>query len=170
MGSVHLLQVLDDHGGPGLEKVNGTHTKDYGIASVEVVGVSSEPASPTTPATTTAEILLISWLIVLLRTREDGQVSYEWAYKTESSAEVEPATTMRLSTAEILPDLESTVEQVASTIAGNVVINSSRELPSLHAGGSLLLSTGSLSQPNAKTGQDEVGNQHVFNTHINHKR
>ena len=166
MGSVHLLEALDGHGGPGLEKVNGTlpttHTKDYGIASVKVVGVSSEPASPSTPATTTTEILLMSWLIVLLRTREDGQVSYEWAYTKESGAEVEPVTAMRLSTTEVLPDLESTVERVASTIAGNVATSSLGELPS-GAGGSLLLSTGSLSRLNSKSGQDEVGNRPVLN-------
>lgn len=161
MGSLHLLETLDGHGGRGLKQVNGalstTQTKDHDVVSVEVVGVSSEPASPATPATITTEILLVSWLIVLLRTREDGQVFYEWAYKTEKGAEAEAVPAMRLSTSEVLPDLHSTVEQMASAIASNVSAASTEDFASFSAQGSFLLSTGSLSRAKTKTGQDEVG-------------
>jgi hypothetical protein len=170
MGSV--LETLDGHEGPGFDQVNGAlsiaQTKEHDIVSMEVVGVCSEPASPSTPTTTTAEILLISWLIVLLRTRDDCQVSYEWAYKTDNGAEGEPFTTMRLSTSEVMPDLNSTIEQVASAIAGNVSTAFAGQPPSVTVRGSLLLSTGSLSLVNAKSDQDEVGNQ-LFDTHTDQK-
>ncbi|KAH6640194.1 hypothetical protein F5144DRAFT_626404 [Chaetomium tenue] len=156
MGS--LLGAMNGHAGLGLEQVNGSlstaQTKDRNVVSVEVVGVSSEPASPAIPATATIEVLLLAWLVVLLRTREDGQVSYEWAYKTDD-ADVEAVKTLRLSTSEILPDLHSTLEQVVSAIAGNISPAPTTKLPSFSAQGSFLLSTGSLSRVKTKTDQDE---------------
>ena len=160
MGSVYQLEAMD--GGPGLEQGNGalltTQMKDHNVVSVEIVGISPEPASPATP-TTTIEILLTAWLIVLLRTREDGQVLYEWMYKRENGANIEAATTMRLSTSEVLPDLHVTVEQVASAIASSASAACTTQFPPFSAAGSLLLSTGSLSRVKTKTDQDEVGAQ-----------
>lgn len=31
----------------------------------------------------TEDLVLLSWLIVLLRTREDGQASFDWRYRSE---------------------------------------------------------------------------------------
>ncbi|KAL2200113.1 non-ribosomal peptide synthetase [Corynascus similis CBS 632.67] len=156
MGSVQGFERLQLKTAATLPLPNGKTpvaetTRDSGPPSATEEGdLPSGAVTPSTPTTSAApiseEVLLISWLIVLLRTREDSQFTFEWAYKTEEGANGELPGVMRLSASEVLPDLQSSLEKVASAIASQIGATSSR--PSLnHAGPiSLLLSTGSLTQ------------------------
>lgn len=87
------------------------------------------------------EILLVSWLIVLLRTREDGHICFEWTYKDRGNESV----IGRLSTDEVMAGLQNKIGHVATAI--------SRHITALVPGDAaisspvkLLLSTGSLSK------------------------
>ena len=98
------------------------------VRSFEAAGLAAA-----TPSGMREELLLVAWLIVLLRTREDGQVTYEWAYQGQSTVNT------CLST-EVMADLRSTVGQTAEAIARNIAP------PQETATSGLLLSTGALSQ------------------------
>ncbi|PWY86798.1 nonribosomal siderophore peptide synthase Sid2 [Aspergillus heteromorphus CBS 117.55] len=99
-------------------------------------------ASDQTPTRMKEEIVLLAWLIVLLRTREDGQVEFEWAYDDQQP-------TKCVST-EVLAGLQSSVGEAADAIARHVAAAASRPV----SASSIVLSTGSLSQSPGE-GQDE---------------
>lgn len=125
-----------------------------GFISYHVAGLAPDhPATPTTGMRD--EILLASWLIVLLRTREDGQVQHDWAYKGRATAakEVEPADT--LSTAEVMPSLQSSVQQTSEAISRHIKRAVVGQYTATSSPASLLLSTGSLSRT-AEGTRDEV--------------
>lgn len=112
----------------------------------EVAGLAAE-------ATTgmREDIVLLSWLIVLLRTKEDGQASFQWAYTGHDGQEVKNRS---LSTEQVLPNLQSQVGDVSAVISKH--ISSEHVKPSTPA--SLLLSTGALSRTT------EVGEEVSYGT------
>ncbi|KUI64010.1 Nonribosomal peptide synthetase 4 [Cytospora mali] len=114
-----------------------------GFTSYQVVGLA--PDQPSTPTGMRDEILLVSWLIILLRTREDGKVSYDWAYKGRATGVEEHEPVNTLSTDQVMPILQSNIQQVAEGVSQSV----QNAVPGHHAAlsspTSLLLSTGSLS-------------------------
>ncbi|GAQ44074.1 nonribosomal siderophore peptide synthase Sid2 [Aspergillus niger] len=105
-----------------------------GVHTLEATGLGAD----TTPSGMKEELLLVSWLIVLLRTREDGQASFEWAYKGD-----EPSPANRCLSTEVMADLRSSVGQTAAAIARKHTTT-----PETAPSGSLalLLSTSTLSQ------------------------
>jgi len=114
----------------------------------------SDLASTSTPAALSQELLLASWLITLLRTREDSEVSFEWAvHSREDEGKDESANAWRLSAGEVMPGLDTVVEQVAAAISRHIAAASPKPDP---APASLLLSTGSLSRTAAGTTKQEV--------------
>jgi hypothetical protein len=124
------------------------HADSGDCRSFNVTGLA---ADRTTPTGMREEALLLSWLIVLMRTREDSQVSYEWAYKCRENGPVQ--TVQCLSADEVMAGLHSSVGQVAGAISRRVA-TASRKRVDTSGRVSLLLSTGSLSQtPESK---DEV--------------
>lgn len=98
------------------------------------------------------EILLLSWLIVLLRTREGSQISFDWTYR--NGAEQETAKGC-LSMEKVMTELQDTTGKVAAAILDDI----KTAAPSQHATTSrpvsLLLSTSSLSQT-PEEAKDEV--------------
>ncbi len=118
---------------------------------------SSDAVCSPAPTAVSEEILLLSWLITLLRTREDGDINYEWAFITwEDGVVGEPETLMRLSAKDVMPGLDSDIEQVAAAISRHITTASptpSRDLPGPI---SLLLSAGSLSRETEGASKDEV--------------
>ncbi|CZT03540.1 probable non-ribosomal peptide synthetase modules and related proteins [Rhynchosporium agropyri] len=73
------------------------------------------PFGVPTPTSTREATLLLAWLIVLLRTRE-GSVKFDWTYLDNDGVEQEVA--MRcLNMEEVIPGLESTVEEASFAIA-----------------------------------------------------
>lgn len=118
---------------------------------------SSNPVCSPAPIAVSEEILLASWLITLLRTREDGEVSYEWAYSTrEDGGARKSEAVMRLSTKDVMSGLDSVVEQVAAAISRHIATASPTLSPDLAGHISLLLSAGSLSQEAEDTSKGEV--------------
>lgn len=94
----------------------------------------------TTPTGMKEEIILLSWLIVLLRTREDGQISFEWAYNDR----VDGSGIRSLSMGEVMSSgLGSTLGQTTEAISQHVATSSPNER-SISEPLSLLLSTGAL--------------------------
>lgn len=94
-----------------------------------------------TPTGLKDEIILLSWLIVLLRTREDGQISFEWAHNDR----VNESGIRSLSMGEVMPGgLGSTLGQTTEAVSQHVATSSPGER-SISEPASLLLSTGALS-------------------------
>ncbi|KAJ5315414.1 hypothetical protein N7476_005721 [Penicillium atrosanguineum] len=116
-----------------------------GLRSFEVAGLASK--APTSTGMD-EKIVLVSWLLVLLRTQEDGRVSFDWTYKgQEDGVKLEPVNS--LSSDQVMPNLQSNIGQVAAAIFSQIEkVASSPRPPS-----SLILSTSSLSQ--TPEGMDE---------------
>lgn len=93
-----------------------------------------------TPSGMREEVLLLSWLIVLLRTREDSQVSFDWAYEYE----IENKTAKQcLSMEKVMTGLQDPVEKVTAAISADITPHR-QAIPPTPA--SILLSTSSLSR------------------------
>jgi len=95
-----------------------------------------------TPSGMREDILLASWLIVLLRTREGERVSFDWTYQNSPNA---PEQTPRhFSMEDVMNGLGDSVGNVTKTISSQISRPDSSENCSEAA--SLLLSTSVLSQ------------------------
>lgn len=122
----------------------------------------SDLASTSTPAALSEEIILVSWLITLLRTREDSEISFEWALRSredEGKDSDETTKVMRLSAGEVMPGLDAAVEQVAAAISRHMATAAQKPGP---APLSLLLSTGSLLRTAAGATKEEVSTSHAL--------
>lgn len=84
------------------------------LAIVDVPGLLSE--QPCTPTGMKDEILLLSWLIVLLRMKEDRQASYDWMYQTRDTEDKHPLYSGSLSTDEVIGNLKINVKQAAAAV------------------------------------------------------
>ncbi|KAJ5678032.1 uncharacterized protein N7477_003665 [Penicillium maclennaniae] len=130
-------------------------TNRDGLRSFKVVGLTSE-----TPTCTGMDekIVLASWLLVLLRTQEDGRASFEWTYKgEEDGGEMEPVHSV--SSDQVMPSLQSNIGQVAAAISNQI----ERVASSPRASSSLVLSTSSFSQTTEGTDQDALHLEVRFN-------
>lgn len=115
------------------------------------------PSETCLPTALRADVLLTSWLLVLMRTREDRQASFEWTYDDWEDGQVHQRVARRLSTDEVLPGLN------LDTSLGDAIQTALRHhAPSVKdlctptsCPRYLLLSTGSLSQASDDT-DDEV--------------
>ncbi|KAJ5501253.1 AMP-dependent synthetase/ligase [Penicillium expansum] len=129
------LENAEIHNAPnGIEKVPTDTNGDF--SSFQIAHLASEQI--TTPTGMKEEIVLLSWLMVLLRSREDSQISYDWSYKDVAHG-AEPESVNKLSMNEVMKGLQSNVGEVATAISQN--INTGTLSPA-----SLVLSTSSLSQ------------------------
>ena len=140
------------HGNGSVDISSAGQADGDGFTSFEVAGLAAD--EPTTPTGMREEVLLISWLIVLLRTREGGHIRYDWAYKgRECGAEQEPVKAY-LSMGELAIGLQDSVGQATATISQYIkTISSSKEATASNTA-SLLLSTGSLSQSSDDVKED----------------
>ena len=117
-----------------------------GLRSFEVAGLASETSTSTGMD---EKIVLASWLLVLLRTQEDGRVSFDWTYQGhEDGVKLEPVNS--LSSDQVMPNLQSNIGRVAAAISSQIEKVASGPRPP----SSLILSTSSLSQ--TAEGMDEV--------------
>lgn len=106
----------------------------------------------TTPTGMRDEILLLSWLIVLLRTREGGDISFDWAYKSLTNGPEQETVNRSLSMDEVVTGLQSNVEEISAAISRHIATEATNQTSSPV---SLLVSTGSLS-PTSEESKDEV--------------
>lgn len=81
------------------------------------------------------ELLLASWLLVLLRTSQDTQVVFEWSYGSSQSS-----STTTFCEEQHLPSRQCSVRQLIGTISTHI------QTSQAPAGDSIVLSTGSLLQ------------------------
>jgi hypothetical protein len=132
-----------------------------GFRTFEIVGFAADEG--TTPTGMRDEILLLSWLIVLLRTREDGQINYEWAYKGRGDGAEHEEEIRRLSADEVMTGLQSNTAETAVAISRHVAAAAPNQCIDLTSPQSLLLSTGSMSQK-TENGRDEVSEWPIYDT------
>ena len=130
------------------------------FTSFEVAGLTAD--EPATPTGMREEILLISWLIVLLRTREGGQIRYDWAYKGREHEPVKGC----LSMGELVTGLQDSIGQATAAISQHIKTVVSSEGATLSSPASLLLSTGSLSQTSEDV-KDEVSDESLHRMSCN---
>lgn len=115
------------------------------------------PSETCLPTALRADVLLTSWLVVLMRTREDRKASFEWKYDGWEDTNEHQRVERRLSTDEVLPglNLDSSLGD-ATQIALRHHASSVKDLCTATACPKhLLLSTGSLSR-SSDDAQDEV--------------
>ncbi|CAG8387621.1 unnamed protein product [Penicillium salamii] len=123
---------------------NGTKTHETtgpAFTSFNIEALASDKATPTGMK---EEVVLLSWLVVLLRSREDTQVSYDWSYTNGQNGQ---QITNKLSMNEVMKGLESNVGEVATAILQTIPTGSS-------ASTSMILSTSTLVQT-SETIKDE---------------
>lgn len=127
-------------------QLNGT-----GARSFKVAGLVSDQVS--TPTCMKEEIVLLSWLIVLLRTREDGRTSYEWAYQSQRDSS-NGGGANKLSTDEVLPKLQDNVGVTLASISCHIENVKGSFGTTESSSESLVLSTGSLLETSDGTSND----------------
>ncbi|KAF2136002.1 uncharacterized protein K452DRAFT_303125 [Aplosporella prunicola CBS 121167] len=116
--------------------------------SFEISGLAADQGSTSTGMR--EEFLLLSWLIVLLRTREDSQITFEWAYK---SAFEQDASKRCLSMDKVMTGLQDGVGKVAAAISDDLAQGQG----AVASGpASLLLSSSSLSRTSEEAKDEGV--------------
>lgn len=144
MGSIHLDDVHDRHDW----KNDGD-----GFRSFKIVGLASEQT--TTPTGMRDEHLLLSWLILLLRTREGSQIGFDWAFRGRANGFEHEPVNRHLSMGEVMTGLQNSVGQVAASISRHIAIAAPSRPAAMSSPVSLLLSTSFLSQTSEEV-KDEV--------------
>ncbi|KAJ5427052.1 hypothetical protein N7465_002122 [Penicillium sp. CMV-2018d] len=134
MGFIPLEDVYIHNAPNGIEKAPTDTNGDF--SSFQIAHLASEQIA--TPTSMKEEIVLLSWLMVLLRTREDSQISYDWSYKDFANG-TEPESVNKLSMNEVMKGLQSNVGEVATAISRSITAGASSPA-------SLILSTSSLSR------------------------
>ncbi|CAG8890896.1 unnamed protein product [Penicillium egyptiacum] len=134
MGLVPLEDACTQNAPNGIEKLRTDANGDF--SSFQIAHLASDQGN--TPTGMKEEIVLLSWLMVLLRSREDSQISYDWFYNDVANGS-EPESVNRLLANEVMKGLQSDVGEVATAISRNIT----RKAPSP---ASLVLSTSSLSR------------------------
>jgi len=74
--------------------------------------------SPYTPSGMREDILLASWLVVLLRTREGERVSFDWKHQTSSNSP--EATPNNLSMEDVMKGLEDSIANITKNISSRI--------------------------------------------------
>jgi hypothetical protein len=117
MGFIPLEQAnLPSAPTNGVEKMTTTQANGDDFVSFDVASLASDTQRPTGMK---EEVVLLSWLMVLLRSREDAQISYDWTYKHDADY-VAPEPVNKLSMNEVMSGLQSNVGEVGTTIARNI--------------------------------------------------
>lgn len=122
------------------------HDASYNIADDSVALTTFEIESSAETTASSYETLLLSWLLVLLRTHEDGRASFQWTYRNRHEVE-QPTSKIRLSTDDVLTEsqLQSSFAQTAEAVSRHVKANASGLQAAKPDEISVIVSTGSLS-------------------------
>jgi hypothetical protein len=132
------------HGSVGLtESFASGETRSF-----EVVGLASDE---TTRTGMKDDILLLSWLAILLKTREGGQISFEWAYGISGESS-------RLSMNEVVKGLKDHILNASAAIRQYIASQSapvaSDKAPVITSPVPLILSTNSFSKKSEDTKEE----------------
>lgn len=131
------------------EVLSTGQANDDGFKSFEIGGLASNHT--TTATGLRHEILLLSWLIVLLRTREGSQTCYDWAYKSETNDIGQELVIRNLSMDEVITGLQSSIGEAAAVISRHITTAAPTQMSSPV---SLLLSTSTLSRTSEEPKDD----------------
>ncbi|RDL33296.1 AMP-binding enzyme [Venustampulla echinocandica] len=155
MGSIHVDNIQDQNR-RGNESVGmlSTGQADGGLRSFKIVGLALDQTTALTGMRD--EILLLSWLIVLLRTQDGGQICYDWAYKGRENGFQHEPVNRSLSMEEVKAGLQSTVGQTAAAISSYLTMIAPSQLAAMSSPVSLYLSTSSLSPPSEEAKDEGV--------------
>ena len=113
------------------------------------------PGNCGTPTGMRDEIILLSWLIVLMRTQESSAVRFEWQYQGSEEILGNGDSVRTLSPNEVMIGLQSHTGQVAAILAGTIPSITQSQQSKLATRPSLRLSNASLSQ-SSDDATDEV--------------
>lgn len=92
------------------------------------------------------EIILISWLIVLMRTQESSAVRCEWQYQNCADVARNGDDVRTLSPNEVMLSLQSHVGQASAMLAGTIPTITEAQQSAIVKRPSMRISNGSLSQ------------------------
>ena len=109
----------------GMNGIPSIPRERWSLGEVYLPGLLSEPQS--TPTGLKDEIILLSWLIVLLRVKEDRQASYDWMYRTREPENKHRLSSGYLSTSQVIANLKSNVREATtavSTYLSGITLNS----------------------------------------------
>jgi hypothetical protein len=109
-----------------------------------IVGLA--PYNCATPTGMRDEIILLSWLIVLMRTQESSSVRVEWRYQGSEEVLGGGDAVRTLTPNDVTIGLQSHVGQAAAMLAGIIPSVTEAQQSSFADRPSLLISNGSLSQ------------------------
>jgi hypothetical protein len=104
------------------------------------------PGNCGTPTGMRDEIILLSWLIVLMRTQESSAVSFEWQYQGSEEVLGSADAVRTLSPNDVMIGLQSHLGQAAAMLAGTIPSITQTQQSELAIRPSLRLSNASLSQ------------------------
>ncbi|KAH8427277.1 nonribosomal peptide synthase SidD [Aspergillus melleus] len=102
------------------------------------------------------EVLLLSWLSVLLRTREDRQFLFDWAHQSWQDDVANEFETRSLSVNEVVMDLRNPVDQTAGDLLPRIAATVPSPSTAATNSISLLFSTGSLSRQSADARDEAI--------------
>lgn len=122
----------------GDEALNNTSTDCISSYNMDKLAFQSNTA----PSGMREDILLTSWLIVLLKTQEGERVTFDWTYQSSSDASEQPC--RHISMENVMEGLQDSVDTVIKTIATK--ISAAGSCVKTTEPVSLLLSTGLLQQ------------------------
>lgn len=156
MGSILVEEIPGENegrNGPIDILSKGEPADGNGFRYFEVTGLASDQTLSLTGMKD--ETLLLSWLIVLLRTREGGQVSFDWAYKSSEDVFEQELEAMSLSTEEVVTGLQNNITETTTVVSRFITTAEPSQRTPKSSPRSLLLSTNSLSKT-SEGGKDEV--------------
>ncbi|KAI1608519.1 nonribosomal siderophore peptide synthase Sid2 [Exophiala viscosa] len=110
----------------------------------KVVGLASNET--TTPTGMKDEVVLLSWLLVLSRTQDRDQVSFEWTYRSPTNGVLPGLPQTQLSRSEIAAEPSRNVGQIATAISQSLPKVTATHEADVSSPVSLLLSTGPLTR------------------------
>ncbi|KAL1307029.1 hypothetical protein AAFC00_005654 [Neodothiora populina] len=124
----------------------------------EVQGLPSSQI--TFPTGMREDVVLLSWVIVLLRSREDSDISFDWAYDTRKDPLVPQSTNKRrLAMKDVIVNLQSPVKDTLAAISSYLAASRQEQIEADSGTISIILSTSTLSQTSDKV--EEVGVLHL---------
>lgn len=144
-------------GSVGVDEQGLTQADGHPFKHFTIDGLFS-PSETCLPTALRADVLLTSWLLVLMRTREERQASFEWTYGGWEDDDAHQRVTRCLSTDEVLPglNLDSSLADAIQIALRHHASNVKDLCTATSCPRYLLLSTGSISQASDDT-QNEVG-------------
>lgn len=120
----------------------------------EIAGLA--PDNCATPTGMRDELLLISWLIVLMRIQESSQVRFEWKYNNGSAVLSNGDSIRSLSPHDVTIGMQSHAGQATANLSGMIPLIKKPQQIQMSEPASLYLSSGSLSRTSDQA-KDEVG-------------